>query len=153
MRQDPADHLFLAGRQINLSRTQQGVSEDELHIGQRQRRILGYPVGRGVTQVAQGPVGAQRASRTAEHRPGRWIGQRPPRAAQRQPQRIVPTHRCHVGQRRLIQPQPHEGIWGCWQLLQRTTSLADHRDQLLTRIDVTLSDPEQLRGPRPGRDP
>jgi hypothetical protein len=53
MGQDPADHLLLAGRQVDLSRGQQSMSEDELDIGERQRRVLGHPVGSGVPQRVQ----------------------------------------------------------------------------------------------------
>jgi len=33
MGQDPADHLFLAGGQVDLRGGQQGMAEDELDIG------------------------------------------------------------------------------------------------------------------------
>jgi len=48
--QDPADHVLLAGRQIDLGRGQQRMPQHELHIGQRQLGILGQSIRRGMPQ-------------------------------------------------------------------------------------------------------
>ena len=68
-------------------------------------------------------------------------------------ERLVPAGRHQPGQLRLIQPQPHERIRRGRQRLQRPGALADHCDQLLAGVGVADRGPQQLRGPRPGRDP
>jgi len=50
----------------------------------------------------------------------------------------------HLG---LIKPQPLERIQGSRQRLQRPRPLADHGDQLLTRVSVRAPSPQQLGGP------
>ena len=81
------------------------------------------------------------------------IGQRPERAAQRPPQRLVLPRRHQPGHLRLIQPQPHERIRRGRDRLQRPGPLADHRDQLLARVGIPLGGAEQLRRAHPGRHP
>ena len=39
--QDPSDHVLLARGQVKLSGRELGVSEDELHVGERKGRVLG----------------------------------------------------------------------------------------------------------------
>ena len=84
-----------------------------------------------------------------EHPVGGVVAQRPERAAQRPPQRVIRPGRDQAVHLRLIQPQPHERIRGSWQLLQMPRPLADHRDQLLPRVGVPARMPSssQARAP------
>ena len=124
-----------------------------LQVGQRHRRVTGHPVGRRMTKVMQRPVRAHRGAGPGEHQPGRVVSQRPERAPQRPPQRLIPPSGDEPAHLSLIQPQPHERVRGCGQLLQLLCPLADHRDQLLPGIGVGGRRAQQLRSPRPGRDP
>jgi hypothetical protein len=147
------DHVAGHRREIQLGGGQVGVPEDPLDVGQRQLRIAGHPVGGGMSQVVQGPVGAQRGGGPAEHRPRRVVGQGPQRPAPGPPQRVVAPGRQRLVALALVEPQPHERIRGRRQLLQRSRPLADHRDQLLAGVDVAAAHTEQFRGARPGRHP
>ena len=152
MGQDPADHVFLAGRQVDLRRGEPGMTEHELHVGQRQRRILGHPVGRRVPQRVQRRRRACPAGGTLEHPVHRMIGQRPERPAQRPPQRLAAAARDQPVHLRLVKPQPDERVGRCGQFLHLAGSLADHGDHLPPGIDPALGDRQQLRGPGTGRD-
>jgi hypothetical protein len=48
MGQHPPHHFLLAWGQVELRGGRLGMTEHELHVGERQRRVLGHPVGRGV---------------------------------------------------------------------------------------------------------
>jgi len=65
--QHPADHILLAGRQVDLSRGQLGMAKDELDVGERQGRVLGHPVGGRVAQGMQGHRGAGLLVDSLEH--------------------------------------------------------------------------------------
>lgn len=43
-----------------------GMAEDPLNVGERHVGITGHPVGRGVSQVMQRPVGSQCSIRAAD---------------------------------------------------------------------------------------
>ena len=81
---------------------------------------------------------AQRLVRTPQCPPGRL----PPTAGNPQPQQLL-----------LIEPVPHERVRRRGKLLACPGALADHADQLLAGQEVALAHAQQLRGPRPGRDP
>ena len=70
--EDPGDHVAGHRRQVQLRRRQMGVPEHPLHVGQRQRRVSGHPVGSGVTKVVQGPVGAERRAARANMARAAW---------------------------------------------------------------------------------
>ena len=89
MGEDLGDHVAGHRREIQLGGGQVGVSEDPLHVGQRQLRVPRHPVGGGMPQVVQRPVGPQRGGGAGEHRPRRVVGQRPKRAAPGPPQQVV----------------------------------------------------------------
>lgn len=78
-----------AGRHISLGGAEQRVAKYPLHVGQRHLGVAGHPVGGGVPQIVQGPVGAQHGVGPAEHPVGGVIGQRPERPSQRPPQWLV----------------------------------------------------------------
>ena len=48
MGQHPADHVLLAGSEVELSGRDLGMSENRLHIGQGKGRVLSHPVNRGM---------------------------------------------------------------------------------------------------------
>ena len=99
-----------------------GVSGDQL--GDVRRHAVGEtPVGGRVPQVVQRSVRSQRCAGPGEHPVGGMVGQRPERAAQRPPQRLVPAGRHQAGRLRLIQPQPHERIRRGRHRLQRLGAL------------------------------
>ena len=57
MGQHPADHVFLARGQVNLSGGQPRMTEHKLHVAEGKGRVLSHPVGRGVTQRMQRRAG------------------------------------------------------------------------------------------------
>ena len=89
--------------QVTLRGGQMGMTHHPLHIGQRHLQV-GHPVRRGMPQIVQRSVRPQRGVGSGEHRPCRVIAQRPKRAPQRPPQRLVPPGRHQTDQLRLIQP-------------------------------------------------
>ena len=89
--QHPADHFLLARRQVDLGRRELGMAENELHVGERQGRVLGHPVGSRMTQRMQRRRRAGPVVDPLEHAVHRVIGQRPDRAPQRPPQRLPPA--------------------------------------------------------------
>jgi hypothetical protein len=127
------------------------MAKHELHIGQRQGRILGHTVGRGVPERVQRRRGAGLLVHPLEHAVHRVIGQRPDRAPQRPPQRLPAPTGDQPGHLHLIEPQPHERVGGSRQLLQMAGALAHHSDQLPSRIHPRQRGRQQLRRPRPGR--
>lgn len=152
VRQHPADHLFLAGSQVDLSSGEQGVPEDELDIGQRQGGILGHPVGGCMPQRVQGRRAARRVGRALEHAVRRVIGQWADGPPQGPPQRLPPALEDQPVHLHLVKAQPDERVGGRRQLLNHPTSLAHHRDQLPPGIYSALSGRQQLRCPCPGGD-
>ena len=58
--EDTADHVLLARGEVDLGGGQQRVTENELHVRQRQVGILCHPVGGGVPQSMQGGGAARR---------------------------------------------------------------------------------------------
>jgi hypothetical protein len=151
--QDLGDHIAGQRRQIQLGGRQVGVPEDPLDVGQRQLRIAGHPVGGGVPQVVQGPVGAQRVGGAGEHRPRGVVGQRPQRAPPGPPQWVVAPGRQRLVALAPVEPQPHQRVRGRRNLLQRARALADHGDQLPASVDVAATQAEQFRRARPGGHP
>ena len=104
-------------------------------------------------QVMKRPVRSQNLVRPAEHCPGRRIRQRPERAAQRPPHRISGTGRHQAMHLLLVKAQPHESVRRGRKLLDRPRPLADHRDQLLARVDPPGQHAKQLGCACTGRDP
>jgi hypothetical protein len=151
--QHARDDLVLGGRQIDLRGGQMRVAQDPLHIAQRQLRVARHPRRRAVPQVVQGPVRAEHGVGSLEHSMRGVIAQRSPRTAQGPPHRLSPAPGRSAVQLLLIQPQPHERVRRRRHQLRRAAALAHHRDQLLARVDVALARTQQLRRPRPGRDP
>ena len=151
--QHAGDHVLRQRRQVQLGGGQVGVAQHPLHVGQRHLRITRHPVGGRVPQVVQRPVRSQHRAGPGEHPVRGVIGQRPERAAQRPPQRLVPAGWHQPGHLRLIQPQPHERVRRGRDRLQRPGALADHGDQLLARVGISLGGAEQLRRAHPGRHP
>ena len=88
-----------------------------------------------------------------EHGAGRVIAQRPERAPQRPPHRVVRPGRHLAVRLLLVEPQPHERVRRRRQRLHRPRSLADHRDQLAARVHAPAGDAEQFRGPGTGGHP
>ena len=127
------------------------MAKHELHVSQRQGRILGHTVGRGVPQRMQRRRGASLLVHPLEHAVHRMIGQRPDRAPQRPPQRLPPPGGDQPGHLHLIKPQPHERVGGSGQLLQMAGALTHDSDQLPPRIHPRHRGRQQLRRPRPGR--
>ena len=101
----------------------------------------------------KGPVRSQHRAGPGEHAVRGVISQRPERAPQRPPQRLIQAARHQALHLRLIQAQPHERVRGRRKLLHQPGPLADHRDQLLPGIGIPGSSPQQLSGPRAGRHP
>jgi hypothetical protein len=106
-----------------------------------------------MAKIMQPPAAAQRGAGPGEHRPGRVVRQRPERPPQRPPQRVVGSRRHQPVHLLLVEPQPHERIRGGRQRLQRPRPLADHGDQLLTRVGVRAPGAEQLSGAGAGGHP
>ncbi len=113
----------------------------------------GHPVGGGMTKVVQGPVGTECRSGAAEHGSCSVVIEWPERATPCPPQRIITPGRYLLIDLRLVEPEPHEGIGGSRELLKGAGPLANHRDQLLTRIDVATARPEQFGGHGPPSTP
>ena len=151
MGQDPADHFFLARREVNLGRRELGMPENELHVGERQRRVLGHPVGSRVTQRVQRRRRPGPLVDPLEHAVHRVVGQRPGRTPGRPPQRLPPARGDQPGHLDLVEPQPHERVGGRRQLLQLAGALPDHRDQLPSRVGAGQRRRQQFRRPRPRR--
>jgi len=101
----------------------------------------------------QRPVRPQRRTRPGEHRAGRVIRQRPERAPQRPPHRVVRPGRHQAVRLLLVETQPHERVRRRRQRLHRPRSLADHRDELAAGVHAPAGDAEQFRGPRARGDP
>ena len=128
------------------------MAQHQLHVGERQGRILGHPVSRGMTQRMQRRVRARHLTSPLEHAVRRVIGQRPERPAQSPPQRLPAAAGQLALHLQLIQPQPHERIGRGRQLLQLPGPLAHHGDQLASRICAAAGRRQQLRRPSPGGD-
>ena len=142
------DDVLRRGRDVNLRRGQVHVTQNPLHVGDRHLRVACHPVGSGMTQVVQRPVRSQRLTRPAEHRAGRVIRQRPERAPQRPPHRVVRPGRHLAVRLLLVDPQPDERVRRRRQRLHRPRPLADHRHQLAAGIHAPAGGAEQLRSPR-----
>ena len=71
MSQHPPDDILLARRQVDLRVASWAWPSTSLHVGQRQRRVLGHPVGRGVSQRVQ-----RRRASPPGGRPARTCGAR-----------------------------------------------------------------------------
>ena len=67
--QDLGDDLGWGGSQIQRRGREVDMSQDPLDVAQRHLRVPGHPVGRGVTQIVQGPVRPQLLVGAGEHRP------------------------------------------------------------------------------------
>ena len=145
MGQDPADHLFLAGREVNLRGRQKHVSEHGLHVGQRESGVLCHAVGRCVAQRMQGGAASRCLAGALEHAVDRVVGQRPHRTAQGPPQRLPPALRDEPLHLHLVEPQPNERVRGRRQFLQLAGALAGHRDHLPPGIDAGHRRRQQLR--------
>jgi hypothetical protein len=136
VREHPADHFLLAGRQIQLCGGQQRVAQDKLHVGERQRRIGGHPVGRGMPQRVQRRAGARHRGGPLEHAVHRVIAQRPERPPQRPPQRQPAAAGQQPVHLDLIQPQPHERIRRGRQRLHRPGPLPDAGDFGISPVSI-----------------
>ena len=152
MGQDVGDDLVRGRRGIDLGRGDVGVPEDPLHVGEGQVRVADHSLGGAVPQVMQRPVRAEQPVDPGEHHPGRVVGQRPERAAQRPPHRLVRPSRDQVQHLLLVEAQPDERVRRGGQVLQRPAALADHADRLLLRGEQALDDAQQLGGAGAGGD-
>lgn len=151
--QQTGDYVTRHRCQVQLRRRQVGVPEHPLDVRQRQLWIAGHAIGSRVPKVMQRPVGTECRGRPAEHRPGSVIGQRPERTTPRPPQRVISSGGRLLTDVGLVEAKPHKGVWRRRELLDSAGSLANHRDQLLTGVDVAAAGAEQLRGTRAGRHP
>ena len=130
------------------------MPQHPLHVGQRHLRVPGHPIGRGMPQIVQRPVRAQRGVGAGEHRPGRVIASAAETGAAAsttaaRPARPAPARPAAPDTAAATRTRPVTAGSGC----NAPGSLADHRDQLLARVGVADRGAQQLRGPRPGRDP
>ena len=115
------------------------MSQDPLHVGEGQVRVADHSFGRTVPQIMQGPVRAEHLVDPGEYHPGRVVGQRPERPAQRPPHRLVRPSGNQAEHFLLVEAQPHECVCRCGQVLQSPAALTDHADRLLLRGDKALT--------------
>ena len=99
--------------EVLLGGGQMRMAKNPLHVGGRDLRIAGHPIGRRVTKIVKGPVRPQAAVGAHEHRPRRAIGQRPERFPQCPPQRIIRPGVHQPLRPGLIQPQPDKRVRRC----------------------------------------
>ncbi len=125
----------------------------QLHIAQRQLRVASHSRGCTVAQIVQRPICSEGGVGSLEHPVCCVVIQRPSWSAKCPPHGLSATLGDLAVQLFLIQPQPDERIRRRGQRLHRPSSLAHHGDQLLSRVDVAVPQPQQLRRPCPSRDP
>lgn len=136
--------VFLRGREV-------GMTEDPLNVGQRHIGVVRHSVGRSMAQGMQGPLGIKSCVDSLEHSVRRMVCQPGVGPAADPPQRLLASPGHQTMQLVLIQPQPYERVRRRRDLLSSPAAFSHHRDQLLTRIDIALIHPDQLRCSRSGR--
>jgi hypothetical protein len=141
------DQVLQPGLGVDLGGRHAGVAQDRLDVDQGERRVGEHPLRRGVPQVVQRPVGAQHGVRTLHDRAGGVVGQRPRLPGAGPPDRAALDQRWPVfGE---VERQPGKRVHARRDLLPGAAALAGHGDRAGTDVEISVAQPEQLRGAPP----
>ena len=142
-------HVLDPGHQVVARGVQVGMTQDRLHLGEREALVAGHPGSGGMTGVVQAPVRAQPLVGPLQHPPHRPVRHRPLPAPAGPPHRL-PSRRQPV--RSKVKPQVAERVRRCRDRLTEPGPLGHHVDQLAAPVDVLHGHAEKLTRPRPRAD-